>query len=84
MFRRSDDGDQYRNRMVAKIDTEKGRQTYSRRMQIVEPVFGNLRWAKGLSRFTLRGKAKVSAQFLLYCIVHNVEKICNFGQPVFA
>jgi transposase len=84
MFRRWDDGDQYRDRMVAKIDSELGRETYSRRMQIVEPVFANLRWAKGLSRFSVRGKAKVSAQFLLYCIVHNIEKVCNFGQPAFA
>jgi hypothetical protein len=70
--------------MAAKIDTAQGRTIYSKRMSIVEPVFGNLRWAKGLSRFTLRTKKKVNVQWLLYCMVHNIGKICNFGQPAFA
>jgi transposase len=84
VFLRSDDGGKYCDRMAAKIDTEQGRTIYSKRMSIVEPVFGNLRWAKGLSRLTLRTKKKVNAQWLLYCMVHNIEKICNFGKPVFA
>jgi hypothetical protein len=32
---------------------------------------------KGLKRFTLRGKDKVNAQWLLYCMVHNIEKIAQ-------
>jgi transposase len=84
IFLRSDGGNTYCDRMAAKIDTARGRTIYSKRMSIVEPVFGNVRWAKGLSRFTLRGKKKVNIQWLLYCMVHNIEKICNFGQPVFA
>ena len=84
VFRRSDGGNKFTGRMRNKIDTALGRKIYSKRMSIVEPVFGNLRWAKGLSRFTLRGKYNVNVQWLLYCIVHNVEKICNYGQPVFA
>ena len=84
IFLRSDRGEKYCDRMAAKIGTEEGRKIYSKRMGIVEPVFGNLRWAKGLSRFALRGKKKVNVQWMLYCIVHNIEKICNYGQPVFA
>lgn len=80
VFLRSDNGGEYCDRMAAKIDTAKGRRIYSKRMSIVEPVFGNLRWAKGLSRFTLRTKRKVNIQWLLYCMVHNIEKICNFGR----
>jgi transposase len=79
IFLRSDGGEKYCDRMAAKIDTEKGRSIYCKRMQIVEPVFGNLRWAKGLSRFTMRGKDKVNVQWLLYCIVHNVEKIFHYA-----
>jgi hypothetical protein len=41
----------------------------------VEPVFGNLRNAKRLDRFTLRTKAKVNIQWLLYTIIHNIGKI---------
>jgi hypothetical protein len=30
-----------------------------------------------MSRFTLRGQAKVSTQWQLYCLVHNIEKIAH-------
>ncbi len=69
----------YSSEMAAKIDTERGRKIYHRRIASVEPVFANIRTQKGLSRFTLRGKIKVNIQWLLYCIVHNIEKIANFG-----
>jgi len=57
-----------------------GRHIYSKRLGTVEPVFGNLESNKGLKRFTLRGKDKVNAQWLLYCMVHNIEKIATQGQ----
>jgi len=66
-------------KMRQKIDTAEGRRTYSRRLAIVEPVFGNIRAQKGMDRFTLRGKQKVNIQWMLYCIVHNLEKIAHFG-----
>ncbi len=66
--------------MKQKIDTIKGRATYSKRMGIVEPVFGNIRSQKRMDRFTLRGKLKVRIQWLLYCIVHNLEKASNYGR----
>lgn len=66
--------------MKAKIDTPEGRQAYSKRLGIVEPVFGNIRACKRMDRFTLRGKIKVNIQWILYCLVHNIEKIINFGK----
>ncbi|WP_428311764.1 transposase [Hydrocarboniphaga sp.] len=60
--------------MKARIDTREGRLLYSRRLGIVEPVFGNLH-TKGLRRFTLRSRRKVDAQWKLFAIVHNVEKL---------
>jgi len=65
--------------MVEKIESEQGRSIYQQRMAIVEPVFANLRIHKRLDRFTLRGKIKVNIQWLLYCMVHNIEKIANYG-----
>jgi hypothetical protein len=65
--------------MKEKIDTVEGRSTYSKRLGIVEPVFGNIRVQKGLDRFTLRGRVKVSIQWMLYCLVHNIEKVLHFG-----
>jgi hypothetical protein len=49
------------------IDSPQGRALYSRRMATARPVFANIRHHKRMSRFTLRGKAKVSTQWQLYC-----------------
>ena len=68
--------------MIAKIDTEEGRNQYSQRLAIVEPVFGNVRTQKRLDHFTLRGKQKVDIQWLLFCLVHNIEKIVHYGKTV--
>jgi transposase len=66
-------------RMRRKIDSEQGREMIARRFATVEPVFGNLRANKRLNRFTLRGRAKVDAQWKLYCLVHNIEKLAHNG-----
>jgi hypothetical protein len=65
--------------MAAKVDSKKGRKIYPLRLAIVEPVFANIRTHKGMDRFTLRGKIKVNIQWLLYCMVHNMGKIANYG-----
>jgi len=65
--------------MREKIDTVRGRELYSRRLGIVEPVFGNVAAQKGMNRSTLRGRAKVNIQWRLYCLVHNLEKIGKYG-----
>lgn len=65
--------------MAEKVDSEKGRKIYPQRIAIVEPVFGNIRTNKRLDRFTLRSKIKVNIQWVLYCMVHNIEKIANYG-----
>lgn len=69
------------DRMKEKIDSPEGRKRYGKRMGTVEPVFGNLRENKGLKRITLRGKIKATTQWLLWCMVQNIEKIKNFGLP---
>lgn len=66
-------------RMKRKIDSTLGRALYSRRIATVEPVFANIRSTLRMDRFTLRGKHKVNAQWMLYCIVHNLTKIHRFG-----
>ncbi len=67
------------DRMKQKIDSPEGRKAYSKRLGIIEPVFGNIRAHKRMDRFTLRGRAKVNIQWMLYCLVHNIEKILHFG-----
>ena len=73
------DGENLTKIMIKKLESEEGRKIYSRRMAIVEPVFANIRFLKRMDRFTLRTKIKVNIQWLLYCMVHNMEKIANYG-----
>jgi hypothetical protein len=35
---------------------------------------------KSLKRFSLRGKAKVQGQRQLFCLIHNLDKLKNYGQ----
>lgn len=72
-------GEKFTTQMKRKIDSALGKLIYQRRLATVEPVFANLRAAKRLDRFTLRGKTKVNAQWLLYCLVHNLGKIQRYG-----
>jgi len=65
--------------MIKKLESEQGKKIYSRRMAVVEPVFANIRFLKRMDRFTLRSKIRVNIQWLLYCMVHNIEKIANYG-----
>jgi transposase len=65
--------------MKAKIDSDLGKQMITRRFATVEPVFGNLRHNKRLTRFSLRGRRKVNGQWKLYCLVHNIEKLAKAG-----
>lgn len=67
--------------MKHKIDSEQGRYYYSRRLAIVEPVFGNICSSHKLRRFSLRGTRKVNNQWLLYGLVHNIGKIQRYGKP---
>jgi transposase len=69
----------FSKRMAGKVDSELGRKIYPQRFAVAEPVFANIRTHKRLDRFTLRGKIKVNIQWLLYCMVHNIEKITNYG-----
>jgi hypothetical protein len=57
-----------------KIDSPLGRAICGRRIATIEPVFANLQ-NKGMRRFTLRGRGKVTTQWKLFTLVHNIEKI---------
>jgi transposase len=61
-------------KMKRKIDDPAYREIYSRRQQIIEPVFSDITYCKGMDRFTLRTQKKVNIQWQLYCMVHNIGK----------
>lgn len=74
-----EDNVSYLDLMKQKIDSEQGRKNYSRRMWTIEPVFGNITSNKGANKLTLRGQTKVTCQWVMHCIVHNIEKLWRYG-----
>jgi Transposase DDE domain len=71
--------DTHTTHMQQRLDTPAGRAQYGRRFATVEPVFANIRFNKRLDRFTLRGQTKVYGQWLLFCLVHNIEELTHAG-----
>lgn len=69
----------YLDLMKKKVDSERGRNIYARRMWTIEPVFGNITSNKGINKLTLRGKAKLTCQWTMCCIMHNIEKLWRYG-----
>ena len=66
-------------RMERKLKTKVGAAIYARRKCIVEPVFGQIKQARGFRQFLLRGLEKVRGEWALICMTHNVlkfHKIC--------
>ncbi len=66
-------------RMRAKLQTDEGRAIYNRRKAIVEPVFGQIKEARGIRRFSLRGLEKVAAEWSIICWTHNLLKLFRSG-----
>jgi len=50
-----------------------------KRKQTVEPVFGQIKEARGFRRFLLRGLEAVSAEWRLICLGHNLLKLFRSG-----
>ena len=68
-----------KQRMARKLRTKKGRETYSKRKSSVEPVFGQIKDARGFRRFLLRGLEAVRAEWRLICLTHNLLKLFRSG-----
>ncbi len=61
--------------MRRKLKTAEGQAIYKMRKAIVEPVFGQIKQGRGFRRFSFRGKEKVSAEWQLICLTHNLLKL---------
>ena len=53
------------------------RSRYRLRKQTVEPVFGQIKQARGFRQFLLRGIEKVTAEWALICTAHNLTKLAR-------
>jgi hypothetical protein len=67
-------------KMKQKLKTAKGRALYKMRKAIVEPVFGQIKAARGIRAFLLRGLEKVSTEWKLICATHNLLKLFRAGR----
>ncbi len=62
-----------------KMNSETGREQYRARQGIVEPVFGQIKQARGFRQFLMRGLKKVTLEWKLVCTAHNVLKVFAAG-----
>ena len=80
------------DRMRRKLRTQRGKRRYALRMGTVEPVFGQIKQARGFRQFLLRGLEKVRQEWRLICAGHNLLKLfaalrgsrCRQGAPAVA
>ena len=63
------------DRMRRKLRTKRGRKRYALRMETVEPVFGQIKQARGFRQFLLRGLEKVNREWQFICTRHNLLKL---------
>jgi transposase len=61
--------------MRFKLRQPDARQRYARRKTIVEPVFGQLKEARGFTTLSLRGLSRAAGEYLLACLAHNLGKL---------
>ena len=68
-----------KERMARKLRTKKGQKIYSARKYIAEPVFGQIKGARGFRQFLLRGYENVQSEWDLICTTHNILKLFRSG-----
>jgi len=61
--------------MKRKLQTKAGKAVYAARKCVVEPVFGQIKQARGFRQFLLRGLKKVQGEWALVCMTHNILRI---------
>ncbi len=64
-----------REQMRRHLATPRARALYARRKSSVEPVFGQIKEARGFRRFSFRGLGAVDAEWNLVCLCHNLLKL---------
>ena len=70
----------FSDRMRVKLQSPEGHDVYKSRKAIVEPVFGQIKEARGLRRFLLRGCDAVRAEWNIICLTHNLLKLFRSGR----
>jgi transposase len=72
--RRNWDGGRY-DEMRELLASERGRELYRKRQPMIEPVFAQMKFNRGLDRFRRRGRGAVRAEWRLITATHNLLKL---------
>jgi hypothetical protein len=63
--------------MAYKMRRAGRRSRYRLRKQVVEPVSGQAKQARGFRQFLLRGLRQVRGEWAMVCTIHNLLKLYN-------
>jgi hypothetical protein len=66
-------------KMRAKLRSPAGEDLYRRRKAVAEPVFGQIKQARGFRQFSFRGREAVGDEWRLICLTHNLLKLFRAG-----
>ena len=69
------------DKMKRKLKTKVGKAIYAARKCVVEPVFGQIKQARGFRQFLLRGKEKIKGEWAVVCLTHNILRLYATQQP---
>ena len=72
--RRNWDGGRY-DAMRDLLASERGSELYRKRQPMIEPVFAQLKFNRGLDRFRRRGRGAVRTEWRLITATHNLIKL---------
>lgn len=75
------ESDPLREAMRTKVQSDEGKNVYRMRKAIVEPVWGQMKEMQGFRQFHLRGDEKVSGEFVLLALSHNIRKLHSAKYP---
>jgi hypothetical protein len=79
--RRNWDGGRY-DEMRELLASERGGELYRKRQPMIEPVFAQMKFNRGLDRFRRRGRGAVRTQWRLITATHNLLKLHRHATAV--
>ena len=71
-----------REAMAERLATERGRATYTLRSSTIEPVFGQIKEARGMRRMQRRGLSACATEWLMIMTTHNLRKLAALGSEL--
>jgi transposase len=73
--RRHGDAESLTTKMVATLDTPRGKRLYRKRAATIEPVFAQIKHNRGIRTLSRRGLAAADSEWKLICTTHNLLKL---------